>query len=332
MNYKEKLLQKLKEKISGIREKIMLNQKETETLENRSLEEIKGLKVEDQAIYMDLKAHAKTRIKELENLHHSPFFVRCDIYYQKTGERRTIYFAKHQFAQESIFSWTAPIATIRFESPGNISWKLPDGSMEKAVLESKDQYLIVDEKILFYATEEQGKPRDLIYQEHFSTRKNAFILPEIVSIMEKAQDQVIRAHHVGPFVISGPAGSGKTTLALHRVAYLVQAPDTAHMYPSQSSIVFVQDTGTKEYFSQLLPELGINDVKITTFNEWVAECLEIAEKDILSSHSLNEESKDMLEFEKIKAFRLNGQELLKYSKQHFTLLENIYSKHLSKNS
>ena len=44
--------------------------------------------------------------------------------------------------------------------------------------------------------------------------------------MEKAQDQVIRAHHAGPLVISGPAGSGKTTLALHRVAFLTQSPET----------------------------------------------------------------------------------------------------------
>lgn len=66
--------------------------------------------------------------------------------------------------------------------------------------------------------------------------------------MEKAQDQVIRASHKGSLVIGGPAGSGKTTLALHRVAYLTQAPETSEFYPTKSIIVFVQDTGTKITF------------------------------------------------------------------------------------
>ena len=100
-------------------------------------------------------------------------------------------------------------------------------------------------------------------------------MPEIVEIMEKAQDDVIRASHFGPFAIAGPAGSGKTTLALHRVAYLVQSPESMDLYPSNSIIVFVQDSGTKEYFSHLLPDLGIHNVKIKTFFEWASEILKL---------------------------------------------------------
>jgi len=101
---------------------------------------------------------------------------------------------------------------------------------------------------MFFSKEVEGRARELIYQEHFTNRKTGFMLPEIVAEMEKSQDQVIRAHHEGPLVISGPAGSGKTTLAFHRVAYLTQAPDTALHYREDSIIIFVQDNGTKEYF------------------------------------------------------------------------------------
>ncbi|HNW09616.1 MAG TPA: hypothetical protein PKM52_03475, partial [bacterium] len=108
----------------------------------------------------------------------------------------------------------------------------------------------------------------MIYQEYFSTRKTSFILPEIVAQMEKAQDQVVRAEYGGKLAITGPAGSGKTTLALHRAAYLLQSPETVDKLDANQIIVFVQDDSTRDYFSHLLPELGINDVEITTMASW----------------------------------------------------------------
>lgn len=196
-------------------------------------------------MYLDLRDQGIERQEELKKLFGSPYFIRCDVVYKKTGERKTLYFAKHYFTEENIYSWVAPASVIRFEKPGPASYKLPDKTIEHVELLRKEQYMIVEGKVLFFAVEEGEKPRELIYQEHFS-RKTGFVLPEIVGVMEKAQDKVIRAHHSGPFVISGPAGSGKTTLALHRVAYLVQSPDTGEYYPGKSIIVFVQDTGTKE--------------------------------------------------------------------------------------
>src|SRR3989339_586829 len=58
-----------------------------------------------------------------------------------------------------------------------------------------------------YITDEDG-----VDKEYFTRQKSEFALPEIIAQIEKAQDQVIRAEHVGPLAISGPAGSGKTTL------------------------------------------------------------------------------------------------------------------------
>ncbi len=94
--------------------------------------------------------------------------------------------------------------------------------------------------------------------------------------MEKAQDTVIRSSWRGPMVISGPAGSGKTTLALHRVAYLMQSHETTEWFPGHKVCVFVQDVGTKSYFSALLPELGITNVTITTFFDWACNVLELS--------------------------------------------------------
>ena len=88
----------------------------------------------------------------------------------------------------------------------------------------------------------------------YARMKGFFVLPEIVSQMEKTQDIVIRACYKNPLLISGPAGSGKTTLALHRIAYLLQAPDTNIIYDTDPAVVFVQDDKTKEYFSKIMDE------------------------------------------------------------------------------
>jgi DNA helicase IV len=243
------------------------------------------------------------------------------------GKDKEYFFAKHEFSEQSIYSWVAPVSVIRFENPGKTSYRLPNGKIRTVTIKQKETYMIVDGKVLLFALETQEKARELIYQEHFTKQKSEFILPEIVAQMEKAQDQVIRAGHKGPLMISGPAGSGKTTLALHRVAYLTQVPDTALIYKSDSILVLVQDNGTKNYFSTLLPSLGINDVKITTFSEWTLRVLNLEGYSYIERYGENEEEKDLYEYQKLKAIRETS--IPVWSKDIFSTLYSKYSESFS---
>ena len=175
--------------------------------------------------------------EEMAQLAQSPYFSRLDLEFQD-APLRPYYIAKYSASELGIYSWTAPIATLRFERPGPVSYEPPEGHREGRMVR-RDQYMIARKHLNFMTTEVVGGERELVYQEHFSVRKNGFVLPEVVAQMEKAQDQVIRADHRGPFVISGPAGSGKTTLALHRVAFLRQTPETSELYPAESILVLV---------------------------------------------------------------------------------------------
>lgn len=300
--YKEKLLNSLKLHIDYIRHRILAKLEITTVLADKSIKEISRMRPEDQAVQMQLKANAQNRIVELNNLNGSPYFMKCYITDDK-GEEKEYFFAKHQFSEESIYSWVAPVASIRFENLGKVTYKLPNGETKTITINKKEQYMIVDGKVIFFSLEEKGKSRELIYQEHFTKQKSEFALPEIIAQMEKAQDQVIRASYKGPLVISGPAGSGKTTLALHRVAYLTQAPDTAEFFPSESIVVFVQDIGTKQYFGTLLPGLGINDVHIVTFYEWAFSVLGLSDYSYIERYGGNEEEKDLYEYQKLRVLR-----------------------------
>lgn len=227
---------------------------------------------EDLNVRAKILHHLHERLDQLHHLFPSPYFVRCDVR-SRDGESKTVYFAKFPLSQESIFSWMTPAARLRFAEIGPTSYALPDGGSWSGELVRKDQFMIVGGKIVFLSSEADTHGRTLVYQEQLSRRKAGFILPEIVERMEKAQDDVIRAPDRGSFLIAGPAGSGKTTLAFHRIAYLLQSPDTSSRFSSQNVIVFVQDEGTRAYFCRLLPDLGIHDVTVTTFGQWALEQL-----------------------------------------------------------
>jgi DNA helicase IV len=328
MNYKEKLLTQLRSNIRAIQEKILLNIEAVKALNNKTLKEIGSMKPEQRALQMALKIQLDERTEELNHLYKTPYFAKCEFIQSHTGEKKNYFFAKHQLVEESVYSWVAPIAALRFENPGKATYKIPNGQSREVHILGKEQYMITEGKVIFFSREELGKPRDLIYQENFTSKKAGFVLPEIVAQMEKAQDQVIRAFHKGPLAISGPAGSGKTTLAFHRVAYLTQAPETTALYPLDSILVLVQDVGTKEYFSHLLPELGIHKVNITTFREWAFAILEANSFDYIARYGSSEEEKDVYEYQKIKALRTEKVENL--NKDYFRTLHVIYKNHVDR--
>ncbi len=276
----------------------------------------------DRIIETQVLEHVKQRVTELKVLKSSPYFVSCEVELDG-NDRQEIYFAKFNFSENDIFSWIAPAASIRFASPGEIMYRLPNGVRKYGKLYRKDQFMITDGKIIFMARESLGSPRQLIHQEHLSRSKDTFALPEIVEQMEQKQDEVIRADFRGSYLISGPAGSGKTTLALHRAAYLALSPDTSAFFPSTSIIVFVHDNSTKQYFSSLLPQLGINHAEITIFSDWAMNILKLSDFQFVYRYGENEEEKDKLEYHKNK--------ILKSGNFAITRIEEIsalYSKYL----
>lgn len=329
MNQQEKtnFFEKAKGKLIAVIGSITKSLNDTRERNKFIRKELPKANEDNKIVQQRLLEHGVEREGELEALIPSPYFNRCVVEFD-SGNEEEMYFGKFSFTDEHIYSWITPASSIRFEKVGDVRYVRPDGVTREGILRQKDQYMITDGSIVFLATESIDHERELVYQEYFSKQKKDFILPEIIAQMEKAQDTVIRADHRGPLLISGPAGSGKTTLALHRVAFLAQSPDVSDQFAPASIIVFVQDEGTREYFSQLLPQLGIKGVTITTFVSWAMKVLDLQGYRYAYRYGDTEFKKDTYEFRKYEA--LHSLRFHKIEKDVYSTLATIYNPFLDK--
>jgi DNA helicase-2/ATP-dependent DNA helicase PcrA len=99
-------------------------------------------------------------------------------------------------------------------------------------------------------------------------------LPEIAALIDPRQFEIMTAPHSGVVVIQGGAGSGKTTIGLHRLAYLnFTYPER---FPAKRMVVVTQGTALAAYIGQVLPALGVQGVRVLTFQEWAERELQRA--------------------------------------------------------
>ncbi|WP_431799982.1 hypothetical protein [Halobacillus andaensis] len=96
-------------------------------------------------------------------------------------------------------------------------------------------------------------------------------LTEIVSTIQAEQNEVIRSDLSKPVIVQGVAGSGKTTIALHRLSMFIYS--YADKVSPKDIMILAPNRLFIDYISEALPELGVNDIKQTTFFEYVQKCL-----------------------------------------------------------
>lgn len=97
-------------------------------------------------------------------------------------------------------------------------------------------------------------------------------LPDIAALIDPEQFDLITRPDSGPVVIRGGAGSGKTTVALHRIAYLAFAHP--NRFAPSRMIVVVWGRALRDYVSKVLPNLGVNGVTVATWSDWSRKLVE----------------------------------------------------------
>ncbi|PEA82603.1 RNA polymerase recycling motor HelD [Bacillus pseudomycoides] len=214
--------------------------------------------------------HAYKQLKGLQRLQQSPYFGRVDFLEDGEKSEDAIYLGIHSFYDEQteqflVYDWRAPISSLYYDySVGRAKYEAPNDTIS-GEMTLKRQYVIRNGRIvsMFDTGVTIG---DKLLQEVLGNNANTQ-MKSIVSTIQKEQNQIIRNEKSRLLVVQGAAGSGKTSAALQRVAYLLyRYRDTLH---ADQIVLFSPNSMFNSYVSTVLPELGEDNMKQTTFQEYL---------------------------------------------------------------
>ncbi|XZH89645.1 HelD family protein [Clostridium perfringens] len=205
------------------------------------------------------------KLKELTILKESPYFGRVTFNDLEFDQKDTLYVGRFGVTPEGsyepvIVDWRAPVASLFYHgSLGEASYTSPDGPI-KCDIEGRRQ-IIVKKGELKGVFDSAIDVKDDILQMVLSNNSSDKLKDVIMTIQQK-QDEIIRKERTSNIVVNGVAGSGKTTIALHRVAYLLYN----YRKELEDKVLILGPNGIfMEYISQVLPSLGEVGVKQETF-------------------------------------------------------------------
>ncbi|WP_018664893.1 RNA polymerase recycling motor HelD [Heyndrickxia acidiproducens] len=211
--------------------------------------------------------HMEENAKKLNRMIDSPYFARVD-FHEADEPSEAIYIGISSYLDDEgeylVYDWRAPISSIYYDGvPGPVSYRAPDGIRE-GVMDLKRQFLIRRGKIeaLFDTGVSIG---DEMLQEILGAHANTH-MKNIVATIQKEQNQIIRDVKSNLLFVQGAAGSGKTSVALQRIAYLLYRYRDS--LDSEQIVLFSPNQLFNHYVAKVLPELGENNMRQTTFLEY----------------------------------------------------------------
>ena len=205
-------------------------------------------------------------ISKLRNQNNSPYFARID--FQTSSALQKVYIGLGSIIyNKKVYAvdWRSPIASLYYEYElGDAQYHIND-KVIKGALTLKRQYKIENQQLLSYF-DTNLTINDEILQEILSKHASDK-MRQIVSTIQKEQNEIIRTEKTEKILVQGVAGSGKTSIALHKAAYLLYK----HRRSLKSSDILVLSPNNifSSYISEVLPQLGEDNLVETTFAQLV---------------------------------------------------------------
>ena len=231
--------------------------------------------------YMSIMLHSsmldklELNYESLQKAKDKPYFARIDFREEGKSNLEKFYIGKISLLRPDwdipmILDWRSPLASIYYDGRlGNVTYQNALGESLSGELELKRQYSI-ENKQLKDIMDVDITATDTFLQASLGENKDNR-LKDIVSTIQSEQNAIIRADIKKPLIVQGVAGSGKTTIALHRIAYLIYTYEKS-FYPEQFMII-APNRLFLNYISSVLPELGANNVKQTTYADYAFELI-----------------------------------------------------------
>lgn len=211
--------------------------------------------------------------EKYEKLVFSPYFGRIDFVENGDEKPEKHYIGAANLVNDNydimVYDWRAPVSGMFYDYEiGEAGYISPEGVVSGKVT-LKRQYKINNGKIE-YMFDSNLKIDDEILQEVLSKSTDSRMRTIITSI-QREQNQAIRNEMHKNLVVQGPAGSGKTSIALHRVAYLLYK--YRDRVTPQNILIFSPNQIFNDYISNVLPQLGEDNMLQTTFKEYMHKAL-----------------------------------------------------------
>lgn len=283
--------QKLEQTIKTISELLGIEQKELERVYNDYSREIdERLRVAN---------FRKNHIKVLEKASLNPYFARIDFKAITDSDFKEIYIGRNGISKDGkvlITDWRAPISSLYYDSStGKTSYKSPTGDVLGEVA-LKRQYDIENGKLIEYFDVDLVSSDNLL--QKYLNANNDSRLKSIVATIQSEQNDIIRRPIDENVIIQGVAGSGKTTVALHKIAYLVY--NYINSVKQSQYLVIGPNPVFIKYIKTVLPDLDVSGVSQLTFEQfakdYIGEEIEINPSNKKISASIAGKSNDIDKF------------------------------------
>lgn len=214
------------------------------------------------------------QVDRLEKMLEAPYFGRMDFREDGEAGEEKMYIGISGLVEEKtgeclVYDWRAPVSSMFYDyETGRASYACPAGRIKGDIL-LKRQYRIWKGNI-DYMFDCSLKIDDEILQETLSKSADSR-MRSIVTSIQRDQNKIIRDDTHKLLVVQGPAGSGKTSIALHRIAYLLYR--YRDLVLADNIVIFSPNGIFNDYISNVLPELGEENMHRTTFMEYAGKIL-----------------------------------------------------------
>lgn len=209
--------------------------------------------------------------QRLFKIQNSPYFGSI-IFEEENEPSKNIYLGITHLEDKNknylIYDWRAPISSLFYDyEVGECSYKAPE-KIIKGNLKRKRQYKIEDGKIK-HIFDNSINIDDSLLQEVLSN-DGSEKMKNIVNTIQQEQNKIIRNVEDKSLIVQGIAGSGKTSVALHRIAFLLYKIENLS---SKNVLIFSPNNVFSEYISNVLPELGEDNPSETTYANFLESCI-----------------------------------------------------------
>lgn len=271
LEFTKEYIKSVLEMAKGNKEQFVENLKEAFADLDTSESSLSYMTLLTNAQYLEL---AESELERLASVIGKPYFSRINFTSSGDTNEEILYIGKASLFDRVnqipiIVDWRSPIANVYYDGRlGDVTYDAY-GETQSGYLSLKRQYEIEDGFLKEIRDIDLTTHDELLQKSLAGKADNR--LTEIVATIQNEQNEVIRASLKHPIIVQGAAGSGKTTIALHRISYFLYS--SGYRFPPEKLMILAPNRLFIDYISAVLPDLGVNKIKQTTYVDFMRSCL-----------------------------------------------------------